>query len=112
LSTCDTLNCEIRESDLQHEYKFTRNWYTITSYFVTLLTLQIHGVSQEQEDNFIADINRLDLKRDGDEMRDTVRSFGEPVKTLCKNVVQFLENVETEELDRLERLVIDLNLLE
>ena len=110
LSTSRSLNNEITVEELLEEYKITRNWFTITSYFVPLLTLEMQGVTSQQEIEFIADINSLDLQRDGEKIQEKVRRLGGPALAFRRNVLQFLEGVETEQLERLETLVAELHL--
>ena len=110
LSTCHALNCDAKKSELLDEYKLTHNWYTITSYFVPLLTLEIQGVSNEDEEKFFKEIINLDVDTESDKIREIVANIGNPVKVYKENVLKFLRSVEPGQLDKLEKQVIELKL--
>ena len=110
ISTCKSLNCQITRSLLQDEYESTHTWYTISSFYMTLFTMETQGVSNEEEDKFMKKIISLAVDNESDRIREVVGSFGQPVKVFKENVMKFLRSVETEQLDSLDKLAIELDL--
>lgn len=107
VQTAATLNCNINSSQLLAEYNITKPWFTITSYFVTLLTLEMQGVSQRDEDVFI---ERINFAKEQEEVKRLVTGMGGPVQTMMDKVLVFLEDVPVDELKVLEKLVMQLAL--
>ena len=110
LSTCNSLNCQIKRSLLEEEYEHTHIWYTISSFYMTLFTMETQGVSNENEEKFMKEIISLDVDTESDKIRKVVESFGQPVEVFKENVLKFLRSVETKQLDSLEQLAIKLNI--
>ena len=103
LRASTALRSPITEDLLEAEFCFTRNWETITSYFVVLLTLMFEGVGQADEKLFTRRINSLDAVKDRDMILAETKKMGNPAKVLIRNVLNFLDYILFEDIERLEK---------
>ena len=101
-TTCEKLGNIIPIESLESEFHVTKNWQTITRYFVVLLTLMFQRVSRNEEQGFVRRINSFDIEKDRNAVCCEFEKFGNPAKKLKSMVLDFLKEITIEDIESLE----------